>query len=191
MPSVSIHRLVLVAALGTVLVAACGGGAGGSASPGASGTGVNEPTSGAAEATTQPADGAATPGTVLSACEIVTADDIKAATRATTVEAGTLKATPTSLSPGRSQCTYEGDYGRIIVELTPEDGANLYDAARKAYKDAVDVTGLGDGAFTSESNNRAFVWQGAVAVMLTTFFNGDADMAAISKDLATKVVAKL
>jgi hypothetical protein len=131
------------------------------------------------------------PGTTLDACGIVTATDVGAATKTTGVSAGTLKATPTSLSPGHSDCTYEGDFGRILVALTPEDGENLYDAARGSYKDASDITGTWDGAFNSEKNNRAFVWKGNVTVMFTMFLNGDLQQLPVATELARQVVGKL
>jgi hypothetical protein len=137
-------------------------------------------------------DGDLTPGTTLSACEIVTADDIAAATKASgTVDAGVLEHTPTSLSPGHAECTYSGDYGRIIVALTPEDGANLYDAARGSYADASDITGIGDGAFNSNDNNRAFIWKDKVAVMLTMFVGGGLTQLDVATDLGNAILAKL
>jgi hypothetical protein len=120
-------------------------------------------------------------GTDLSACEIVTADDIAAATGLDAAEIGEGEQTesPTSLSPGHTECDYTGEWGGVIVSLTPEDGANLYDAARGSYDDASDreVTGA-DGAFWSESNGRGFFWKGAVTVMMQIGFlagGGDRD----------------
>ncbi len=134
--------------------------------------------------------GAQQPGTTLNACEIVTVADIEAATRATGVKAGEFEATPNALSPGQSDCTYTGDFGKIVVELTPEDGVNEYDAARGAYKDAADITGPWDGAFNSKENNRAFVRKGNVLVMVTMFLN-DQEQLPVATELAKRVVAKL
>ena len=131
------------------------------------------------------------PGTTLDACGIVTATDIGTATKTATVPAGTFKAAPTVLSPGRSLCTYEGDFGRILVELTPEDGENLYDAASKAYKDGSAIAGIGDGAFFAPKNHRAFVWKGNVTVMLTIFLNDGGDQLPVATELAKQAVGKL
>jgi hypothetical protein len=183
-----VYRYPLAISLAVVL-AACGG-----ATPAPSGAGATPAATSSAPAveTGAPITADPTPGTMLTACEIVTPADLDAATGTAGPSAdGVLAAGPTTLSPGRTLCTYEGEYGRVIVDLVPEDGVNLYDAARKAYADASDITGLGDGAFTSESRNRTFVWKGAVAVMLTTYFDGDADMRAVSEDLATRVIDKL
>lgn len=136
-------------------------------------------------------DGTLVPGTTLNACEIVTPDDIKIATGfGGSVAAGTLKATPTVLSPGQTECRYEGEYGGIIVELTPEDGENLYDAAAGAYKDMAVLPGIGDGAFNSDDNNRAFVWKGNVTVMLTMFV-GDLEQSHVATELGKAIVGKL
>jgi hypothetical protein len=173
--------------LAILTLAACGGG--GTTTPSttpAASQAVESP------ASSEPDPGEPTPGTALKACELITADDIKTATKAASVDPGVGKDSPTSLSPGQTECAYEGDYGRIIVELTPEDGANLYDAARGAYKDAVDIGGLaGDGAFNSDGNNRAFIWKGAVTIMLTMFLDGELDQTAVATSLGQAMLDKL
>lgn len=107
-------------------------------------------------------------GTDLDACEIVTPEDIAAALGLDgTVDEGELTEDPTSLSPGHTTCRYTGDWGGLIVSLTPEDGANLFDAARGSYADASDREVAGtDGAFWSEDQHRGFFWKGAVGLML-------------------------
>ena len=137
-------------------------------------------------------DGTLTPGTTLNACEIVTSDDIKAATKATApIAAGTLEVSPTVLSPGRTECTYEGAFGGIIVELTPDDGENLYDAAEGAYKDAAVMPGIGDGAFNSDDNKRAFIWKDKVTVMLTMFVAEPLTQVDVATELGKAIVEKL
>jgi hypothetical protein len=192
-----------VGALGALLLipaialAACGGGTPVTSSEPATAPSVEAPAATEATSPESPVtgggiEGTLTPGTDLGACEIVTSDDIAAATKVTgTVAAGTLEASPTVLSPARSECTYEGDYGRIIVELTPDDGENLYDAAAGAYKDAAPITGIGDGAFNSDDNHRAFIWQDKVTVMLTMFVGGDVTQLQVATDLGNAIVAKL
>jgi hypothetical protein len=118
-----------------------------------------------------PAPTADTPvaGTDLDACEIVTPADVAAALDLdpADVAAGELTESPTSLSPGHTECRYTGDWGGLVVNLTPEDGANLYDAARGSYADASDREVAGaDGAFWSGDQGRGFFWKGAVTVML-------------------------
>ena len=109
------------------------------------------------------------PGTALNACEIVTVADIASVVGIpeADIAEGTLEAEPTTLSPGHTECRYEGDWGGLIVDLTPEDGANLYDAARGSYGDASDREIAGaDGGFWSEENSRGFFWKGSVTVMM-------------------------
>jgi hypothetical protein len=180
-------------ALATVLFVACGGGQ--AAAP--TDSTPNQPAA-TIPAVTQPsaaAEGGGVlgdkqPGTALDACEIVTSADVKAATKAMDVSDGKLKASPTTLSPGQTECTYTGAFGKVIVELTPEDGANLYDAARGAYDDASDITGSWDGAFNSKEHNRAFVWKGNVTAMFTMFLT-DGEQLPVATELAKRVVAKL
>lgn len=176
-------RVLVSLWLVAVMAAACSSGAGGDAGDGNGGNdGDGSAASQPAAASTAPSEEAAeedpapTPGTALNACEIVTAEDIAAATGidAATIGSGELTESPTVLSPGHTECDYTGEWGGVIVSLTPEDGANLYDAARGSYDDASDreVTGA-DGAFWSEDNGRGFFWKGAVAVMLQVGFLAD------------------
>ena len=133
------------------------------------------------------------PGTTLTACQILTAADITAAFGlATPVAEGAYEADPTVLSPGHSECRYEGDYGRIIVDLTPEDGANLYDAVYDAYEGREVIPGIGDGAFWAAKTNRGFVWQDRVTVMLTIHPH-EMDLAgpALMETLGQSIIGKL
>jgi hypothetical protein len=191
-PIVALGALLLTSA---IALAACSGG---SAAP------ANDPTS--APVTSAPDETAApeetattgggvegnlTPGTDLNACQIITSADVAAAFNLKfPVADGTLKASPTILSPGHTECRYEGEYGGVIVALTPEDGANLYDAARGAYKDAADIAGIGDGAFNSDDNHRAFIWKEKVTVMLTMFV-GELSQMQVATDLGNAIIEKL
>ena len=162
-----------------LVVAACGGSSTPDPDAAASGAIAAPLASTAAEGQADPNDPEAVgaivyeeevpvPGTALNACEIVTPQDVKTAFAAKAdVADGIFEADPTVLSPGHSECTYEGDFGRLIVALTPEDGANLYDAAYGAYKSLEVIPGVGDGAFWSQKERRGFVWQDRVAAMFT------------------------
>ena len=192
-------------ALGLLAIAlvACGGGSSGDAEPPVDVETTTAATApdGAVADPNEPADAGAViyeeevpvPGTTLGACEIVTPDDIRVALGLdAAVPAGTFEASPTVLSPGHSDCTYEGDYGRVLVSLTPEDGANLYDAAYGAYDGLEFIPGLGDGAFWSADTNRGFIWQDRVAVMLSVYpVERDAAGADLIKALGTAVIEKL
>lgn len=184
-------RLVLAGGL-VALVAACGGAASGAGTGDDSGSGSGAAAAGATPRPTDVpfAEPDATPGTDLSACEIVTAADIEKVTKSTGVADGRLKPNPTVLDEAATNCTYEGDFGRIIVDLTPTDGANLYDAAVGAYHGAVLYDSIGDGAFWSEKNHRAFFWKGSVNVMLTIFLN-DEDLTTTAEELGTLAIGKV
>jgi hypothetical protein len=159
--------LAIVPALAvSLLLAACGA----SAAPPASDAAESDaPAASVAPSAAPSESGAPQSGTDLDACELVTAADVEAALalEAGTVAAGELTEDPTTLSPGHTSCRYSGDWGGLVVSLTPEDGANLFDASRGSYADASDreVSGA-DGAFWSEDQGRGFFWKGAVAVML-------------------------
>ncbi|HEV8547180.1 MAG TPA: hypothetical protein VGQ64_12865 [Candidatus Limnocylindrales bacterium] len=183
----------LIAAAG--LLSACGasGGSGGSSADGSAAPA--DTTDVTADTDTAEPDADETdpsePGTTLNACEILTAADLASATKTKDVREGEFKATPSILSPGKSECRYEGDFGGIIVDLTPEDGANLYDAAVGAYKDAALIDAVGDGAFYSADNHRAFIWKGKVTLMLTIFLKDGLDATALSTALGQLAVAKV
>lgn len=184
-------KRLLAAGLVSLAVMACGG------------TGAVAPTDDAAsaqpaggsetvaEVTVAPLDAAPVADTTLNACELVTAEDVAVATATDAVAAGAFEATGTTLSPARSECTYEGDFGRIIVELTPEDGANLYDAAYGAYDGLEEIAGLGDGAFWSAQNHRSFVWQGTVTLMLTMFLADDDAATQVTEAIGKAALAKI
>jgi hypothetical protein len=192
MPRLPLTVLIIALAIG---LAACGGGSsGGSAAPSAP---SDAPP--ASEAASQAPDegGAPVAGTDLTACEILTAADIEAALglEAGTIEQPESEETPTVLSPGHTSCDYSGDdWGGVVVELTPEDGENLYDAARGSYDDASDLVIVGtDGAFWSTSTSRGFVWKGSTATMIQIGFlvESGADRAAITAALLESIASKV
>lgn len=133
------------------------------------------------------------PGTTLGACDIITADDVKTAFGVDVpIAPGVFEASPTVLSPGHTDCEYEGDFGRVLVSLTPEDGANLYDAAYGAYDGLEVIPGLGDGAFWAAKNDRGFVWQDRVAAMISVYASGaEVDEVEIVTSLGGALLAKL
>ena len=110
-----------------------------------------------------PSETAQEPGTALTACQIVTPADIEAAVGldAGMVAESTSSETPTVLSPGHTSCLYNSDtWGGVSIELTPEDGVNLYDAARDAYDDASDMVVVGsDGFLSGENPGKAAIFQ--------------------------------
>ncbi|HEX2766755.1 MAG TPA: DUF3558 family protein [Candidatus Limnocylindria bacterium] len=176
------HLRPLAALLLVAVVAACST-ASGNPDDGGNGADASQPPISAESIapSATPEEPEVVAGTELDACEIVTAEDVATATGLDVAEIGEgeLEETPTILSPDHSDCDYRGDWGGVSISLTPEDGANLYDAARGSYDDASDREILGaDGAFYSAGTNRAFFWKGAVTVMMQVGFlaeGGDVD----------------
>lgn len=177
MPRTTLPTILLVLALAA---SACSSSPTSTAPAASDAEGASSAPSTAPEPSTD-GEGVPAAGTDLTACEIVTAEDIATTlgVEVADIGEGELSETPTSLSPGRTECEYSGEWGGVIVSLTPEDGANLYDAARGSYGDASDREVAGaDGAFWSESQKRGFFWKGAVTVMLQVGFlagGGDRD----------------
>jgi hypothetical protein len=187
-----VPTLATVLAVGALL-AACGGGSPADSEPPSAAASANATAGESAEASVE-----ATPGTALTACEIVTSQDVSAVLadlggETLTIPEGELKETPTVLDPYGTECRYTGDWGGVIVSLTPANGANLYDAARGSYADAQDVETPGaDSAFWSEDNDRAFFWKGSVNVMLQIgFLAVEADRADVIKAIGAAAIAKL
>lgn len=191
---VRVPVLATVMAIGSLL-AACGGGA--PADSEAPSTVASASAAASAAESSQPSF-EVTPGTELSACQLVTADDIatvlgELADDTVEVADGELSETPTSLDPFGTTCRYSGDWGGLVVSLTPADGANLYDAARGSYDDASDVETPGaDSAFWSEGTHRGFFWKGAVNVMLQyTHLAVDVDWGDATTGVGAAAIAKL
>jgi hypothetical protein len=114
-------------------------------------------------------EGEPTPGTALSSCELVTPADIEAAVEldAGTVQPGLHKDTPTPLDPADNECRYEGDWGGLVVMVTPTNGKNTFDAVKKSFgEDAEEIAGVGDGALWFADNDRGYFVKGSVLVLL-------------------------
>lgn len=158
-----------VALLITVLLlAACGGT---SSSPAVTstpaGTGTTLPTTAGTDVPPAPAD--ATPGTTLTACQLVTAGDIETALGldSGTVSEGTLQQKGTVLDPASNECRYQDDaWGGLVVSVTPTDGANTYDAVAKTGTGGEPLAGIGDAALWFDDSDRGYFLKGSVLVLL-------------------------
>jgi hypothetical protein len=153
------------AVLGMImLLAACSSSPGGSEAAPSSGGAPSQP------AASEAASGEPTPGTALTACELVAAADIEAALSldAGTVSEGTFKETPTVLDPASNECRYTDDsWGGLVVMLTPTDGVNTFDAVRDVFgEDAETIDDVGDGALWFQDNDRGYFLKGSVMVIL-------------------------
>lgn len=153
-----------------IVLAACGGGG---QSPGTAATTPPAEPSMSAPGQTDAPVGEATPGTSLTACELVTPGDIEAALEldAGTVAEGALAQKPTSLDPAVNECRYQDEsWGGLVVLVTPTDGLNVYDALVKAFGDDAEALDIGDGALWFENNDRGYFLEGSVVVLLQFTF---------------------
>jgi hypothetical protein len=157
-------RFAIALLVVTATLAACS-----STPPAGSPTG--QPTGQPSSQPTQPQEtdaGDPTPGTDLSACELVTPADIEAALEyeAGTVDDGELVQQPTSLDAAINECRYTGDWGGLIVNSTPTDGVNVYDAVASAFGDEAEPLDIGDGGLWFEDDDRGYFLKGSVMVRL-------------------------
>jgi hypothetical protein len=128
------------------------------------------------------------PGTTLTACEVITADDVTAAT-GIAAQPGVGEAKPNVLAPNYNECVYQGDYGRIVVQLNPDNGDDVFDAAKGVADDAKDIGGIGDGVFWTEQNRSLYAVKGKVNVLLRMGVGGDEE--AVATELARRAIARL
>jgi hypothetical protein len=169
-------RFIVVSVTALMLIAACGG----AAAPQTSAP-TRAPSAAATDAvaTDPPVVGQPTPGTSLTACELVTAADIEAALEldAGTVEEGEWRDSATVLDPAANDCRYAGDWGGLVVAATPTDGVYVFDAVESTFGDEAEDLGLGDGALWFEDDDRGYFLKGPVMVRLqfTHLTSGDFD----------------
>ena len=117
-----------------------------------------------------------TPGTALTACQLVTPEDIESVLQLEegTVSEGTLQEGATVLDPAVNECTYRDDgWGGLVVHVTPTDGVNTYDALVTAFGDDAESITMGDGALWFEANDRGYFLKGSVLVLLQLTFLAD------------------
>jgi len=182
-------RLASLAAV--ILLAACG------TSPGASSGG--QPSSGgapSAPAASSSGGGEPTPGTDLTACELVTAADVEAALSLDpgTVAEGVHEAIPDQLSARKNECRYEDEaWGGLIVTVIPEDGVNTFDAVRDVFGDDAEVVEAGDGALWFPDNLRGYFLKGPVMVLLQFSFivEDGADFKAATVSVGQAALARI
>lgn len=116
-----------------------------------------------------------TPGTSLTACELVTPADIEAALTLDpgTVTDGTLEQQGTVLDPAINECAYTDEsWGGLVVYVTPTDGVNAWDALATVYQIGESMN-FGDAGLWFESDDRGFFLKGSVLIMLQFTFLTD------------------
>ena len=159
------------AVLGMImLLAACSSSPGGSEAAPSSGGAPSQP------AASEAASGEPTPGTALTACELVSPADIEAALsfEPGTVSEGELRQNGTVLDPASNECRYADDaWGGLVVMVTPTDGVNTFDAVRDVFGEDAEALDIGDGALWFEDNDRGYFLEGSVMVILQFTFMVD------------------
>jgi hypothetical protein len=155
------RRRALIAFPLSIVFAACGGGSP-TAAPATNAPAATTPGGGGG------GDAEPTPGTSLTACEIVAPADIEAALEldAGTVDEGELREAGTVLDPAATECRYQGDWGGLVVSLTPADGVNVFDALVSSFGDEAEALEIGDGALWFGENDRGYFLSGPVMVRL-------------------------
>jgi hypothetical protein len=162
-------RSGLLLAFSLVIFAACGGGAATSAAPSAAPTQSVSPAQPSDAPASQAAAPDRTPGTSLTACELVAPSDIEAALGldAGTVAEGELKQKGTVLDAFVNECRYDDpEWGGLIVHVTPADGVNVFDAVESAFGDDAEVLDVADGGLWFEDNDRGYFLKGPVMILL-------------------------
>jgi hypothetical protein len=177
-----------------LLVAACGSGSTPTPGGGAQATAPpDDPATVAPDVTAEA--GEATPGTTLTACELVTPADIETALALDpgTVSPGSLESHGTVLDPAVNECRYQDDtWGGLIVNVTPTNGANTYRSLDKVYGDSAERIDAGDGALWFEANDRGYFLKGSVLVLFQfTFLTSGNHFRDPTVELGQAAIAKI
>ena len=115
-------------------------------------------------------DGAAgTPGTSLTACQILRGSDIEAALDLDAGTAGDGK--PKKLAPGddpaASSCEWGiSDWGGLSVNVIPTTGATNYAQAVEQIADRAEPLDIGDGSIWVDDIERGYFHKGSVLVLV-------------------------
>ncbi|RPH32845.1 MAG: hypothetical protein EHM90_06590 [Chloroflexi bacterium] len=111
--------------------------------------------------------GGGTPGTDLTACQIVLPADIEVALGLDTGTVAEGEDTPVAEDPtypGASQCTYAGEWGRVLVGLIPADGDQAFADFAATGDDRAEDLDVGDGGLWFEDIERGLFLSGPVLV---------------------------
>ena len=157
---------VLVAVMAACSSTAPGGSPGGSPVDQPLSQATDQPSQ--ADRTEAPAEVEPTPGTTLTACELVSPADIEAALGfdSGTVGDGEHEEDPSVLDPASNDCRYDDEWGGLVVAVTPTDGVNVFDALVSSFGEDAEALDIGDGALWFENNDRGYFLTGPVMVRL-------------------------
>lgn len=113
------------------------------------------------------AGGGGTPGTDLTACEVVVAADVEAALDldpGTVAEGEVVPVAEDPNYPGAGQCSYSGDWGSIRVSLIPTNGDQAFADYQATSGDRAEALDTGDGGMWFEDIERGLFLSGPVLV---------------------------
>lgn len=113
-------------------------------------------------------DGGGTPGTSLTACDLVTPTDIDAALG---LDEGT--AVPGEArevagdDPAASECSYLAQpWGGLVVQVSPTLGARQFESTLASAGDRAEQLDVGDGGMWLEGVERGYFLKGSVMVII-------------------------
>jgi len=188
----SIASIAFMALLAT---ASCGGAT--SSDTGYGGGGGSSPEAATSEEGGGNGNGgtAAEPGTDLTACELVAADDVAAALGldAGGVAEGDLHQLESDVDPNVTECRWVAqDWGGLSVIVAPGDGANEFADAKAALADRAESLDIGDGALWVDDIERGYFLKDTVLVTVQFIFLTDrSPLRDPTISLGTAAVAKV
>jgi hypothetical protein len=120
--------------------------------------------------------GAAAPGTDLTACELVTADDVAAALGldAGSVANGDLHQLDSDVDPNVTECRWAAqDWGGLSVIVSPGSGADQFAHTKESVADRAESLDIGDGALWVDDLGRGYFLKGSVLILVQFTYLAD------------------
>jgi hypothetical protein len=137
----------------------------------------------------------ATPGTDLTACELVSGSDIEAALELDEGTAGDGE--PRPLAPGddpaASECEWSiSDWGGLTVNVSPTTGAAAFAQASETIGDRGEALDIGDGSLWVDDIGRGYFDKGPVLILVQFLvLYGGRDKRAATIALGTAAINRL
>jgi len=148
------RRFILVLLVLSIAVTACS-----TSSPSEGGGPSAAPASVAADAT---------PGTDLTACELVVGSDIEAALGLDggTVGEGDVRPVDHSHDAAASECQWSSDWGWLSVGVTPTIGGTAFADSAEQLGDRAEALDIGDGSLWVDDIGRGYFHKGSVLIIV-------------------------
>ncbi len=171
--SIAFMALFATASCGGATTSDTGYGGGGGSSPEAATDGQGGGNEGGGN---EAGGAAAVPGTNLTACELVTADDVAAALGldAGSVADGDLHQLESDVDPNVTECRWAAqDWGGLSVIVAPGEGADDFATAKESLADRAEPLAIGDEALWVDDIERGYFLKGTVLVTVQFIFLTD------------------